>query len=153
MRWPNFLIPMLLLMTLFSSCSFQDLELKGVEGFEMSKLENGKMEGVMRVKIHNPNSFPITVTKADLDVFAAAVRVGDAHLSENIKIKANSEESYDVKIDANIENVLTGGLGGIVNMLAGKSPTIKLEGQLKARSFLVSKTVPVSLETAIPMNR
>ena len=119
----------------------------------MSKLENGKMEGVMRVKIHNPNSFPITVTKADLDVFAAAVRVGDAHLSENIKIKANSEESYDVKIDANIENVLTGGLGGIVNMLAGKSPTIKLEGQLKARSFLVSKTVPVSLETAIPMNR
>ncbi len=151
-RFSLFALSMVSIMTFFSSCSFQDLELRGVEGFEVEKTEKGKVEGIMKVRIYNPNSFPITVTKADFDVFASEVRVGDAHLGKNFKISANSEKSYDVRIEANVENLITGGIGGIVSMLAGKRPKVTLDGEMKARSFLISKTVPVKLETEIPLN-
>lgn len=135
-----------------SSCTFKDLELKGVEGVELGKVNNGKIDGIMKVRIYNPNSFPITITKAKFDVFSSDVRIGDANLSRKFKIKANSEETYDVEIDANVKNLLTGGLGGLVNMLAGNKPKVTLDGNLKARSFLISKTIPVKFETTLPLN-
>lgn len=152
MRFFNVLVPLLAIVTLFSSCSFQDLEIRNVENFEIEKTENGKVEGVMKVRIYNPNNFAITVTNADLDVFAANVRVGDAHLSKKFKISAKSEETYDIEVDANIQNLLTGGLGSLVSVLSGKKPKVMLEGELKARSFLISKTIPIKLETEIPLN-
>lgn len=140
------------LLLLLSSCEFKDIELKEVQNVEVASINKNEIEGVVSVVLNNPNGFSVTIKEADFIILAGDVEIGSAQLNESFKIAANSEESYPIKLRGDASKALSGGISAVVGMLFGKEPKILLKGDIKARSFIFTKTVPVELETDIKLS-
>jgi len=138
---------------MLSSCEFKDLSLNGVSGFNVDKMSKSGMLGTLQVGITNPNSYAIKVTGADFEIFSNGSKMGTAKLKHSFKIKANSTETYPVKLEANLTNVLAGGISSILGAISGKSPKVNIKGDLKARAFIFSKTIPVDFMAELPMDK
>lgn len=143
---------LLMLSVIFSGCEFKDLTLNRVEGFEIEEMNKGSVKGTISVNITNPNSFAITVSGAEFEFFSSQMSLGKARLDQSIKIAANSTQVYPVKFDGNLGNLLAGGISGVIGALSGKNPEATIKGNLKARAFFISKTIPVELKTEIPLD-
>ena len=135
-----------------SGCEFKDLTLNRVESFNLDGVSEKGMEATINLVITNPNSYPINVTKADFDLFSNGAKVGDAVLKNPFKIKANSTVPYPFKLKGSIGNLLASRVTSIISALQGKSPEINIKGNLKARAFIFSKTIPIDVKTKIPLN-
>lgn len=135
-----------------SGCEFKDLTLNRVESFELDEVSKKGMEATISLVITNPNSYAINVTDANFDLFSNGSKVGDAVLKKSFKIKANSTETYPVQLKGSLGNLLASGVSSIISALQGKSPEVNIKGDLKARAFIFSKTIPVDFKTKIPLN-
>ena len=133
-------------------CEFKDIELQTVDDVKIESLNKGNIKGTITLTLNNPNGFAVTVKEADFKIMLEKTEMGTANLSESFKIKANSTESYPVKLKGDVSGAMTGGLAGIVGMLLGKDPKVTLVGEIRARSFLISKTIPVEFETELPIS-
>ena len=78
--------------------------------------------------------------------------VGKAKLTDPFKIESNSTQSYPVHLSGDLSNAISGGIGSIVGLLMGKEPTMRIKGNLKASSFLITKTVEIDEQTDIPIS-
>jgi LEA14-like dessication related protein len=137
---------------LLGGCEFKDLTLNRVDSFKIDEMSKEGMRGTISLVITNPNNYAINVTSADFDLYSSGVKVGDAKLHKSFKIKANSTETYPVELKGNLPNLLAGGITSLIGALSGKSPEINIKGDLKARAFLVSKTIPIDVKTKIPLD-
>lgn len=135
-----------------SGCEFKDIQLKEVSSVDVESLQGGNIKGTIHLVIENPNGFPVTIKSAKFDVLSGAVKLGEAKLDEPFRINANISESYPIRLSGNMGNALSGGIVGLMGLLAGKNPEVTLKGELKASSFFVSKTVPVELKTELPIS-
>jgi LEA14-like dessication related protein len=140
------------LSVLLSSCEFKDIELREFQDVEVSQIDKGKIEGTITVLLNNPNSFGVTVKEADFTIFAGKTEIGTAHLGQALKIEANEEKSYPVKLEGDAKDVLSGGISAVVGMLFGNDPKVVLKGEIKAKSFLISRTIPIEMETDLKMS-
>ena len=136
----------------FSSCEFKPIELNRVEDIRIESMKGAEIKGVIVLSIHNPNSFSVTVKGANFKIFKAESQLGTASIKEGFKIAANSTETYPVKLNANVESLLSGGIMGILNMLGGKNPRVKLIGEIQARALMIPRTIPIELETELPLS-
>jgi LEA14-like dessication related protein len=143
---------LLLTSVLLSGCEFKDVELERVERFEIIKLDQGKLDGVLTVQLTNPNSFPITIKEGEFKLYSGKTEVGDARLSSPLKIQANSTQSYEVEMNGTMGDILSAGVSSLLGMLSGKSPELTIKGELKAGNFFYSKKVPVELTTDLPLD-
>lgn len=137
---------------LLSSCEVKDIELVEVEDVKIEKVTGGKIDGVITVKLNNPNGFPVTIKSGDFAIWAGKTEMGTAQLDESFKISANSNESYPIKLKGDVNGVLAGGISGLIGMFTGDDPKLVLKGDIKARSFLITRTVPVELETDLNLS-
>ena len=135
-----------------SSCEFKDIELREVQDVEVSQISKGNIEGTITVLLNNPNAFGVTVKEADFTIYAGKSEIGTAHLNEAFKIEAKEVKAYPVKLKGNTKDALSGGISALVGMLLGQDPKIILKGEIKAKSFIFSKTVPVEMETDLKMS-
>ena len=136
----------------FSGCEFKPIELNRVEDIRIESIKGAEIKGIIVLSIHNPYSFPVTVMGANFKIFKAENQLGTASINEGFRIAANSSETYPVKLNANVESLLSGGIMGILNMLGGKNPRVKLIGEIKARALLIPRTIPIELETELPLS-
>ena len=80
---------------LLSSCEeFQEVTFSGIESVRLVKMSQQGAEAEMVVKIKNPNKTAFTIYRSDFDVTLNGINGGKARLSDNIKIKANCEQTY-----------------------------------------------------------
>jgi len=140
------------LSVLLSSCEIKDIELKEVQDVEVSTIDKGKIEGAITVLLNNPNSFGVTVKEVDFTIYAGKTEVGTAHLRQSFKIEANQEKLYPVRLEGEAKDALSGGLSAFVGMLFGKDLKVVLKGEIKAKSFGFSRTIPVETETDLKMS-
>lgn len=140
------------IMLFFSGCEFKDIELQKVDDVKIESVKKGDIKGVITLQLNNPNGFAVTVKEADFKIMVDKSEVGTAVLSESFKIKANSVETYPVKLNGDISGALNGGIVGIVGILLGKDPKLMLVGEIKAGNIFISKTIPVEIETEIPIS-
>lgn len=143
---------LLLVLATFTGCEFKDITLERVDSFKINKMNKDGMEGTISLVITNPNNYPIKVKKANFDLFSGTVKVGDAQLNKSFKIKSNTTETYAIELTGNMPNLIAGGLTGLIGALRGQNPQVNIKGELKAGTFLVSKTIPVDVKTEIPLD-
>src|ERR1035437_2399397 len=93
-------------LVLISSCNdFQDITFSGIENIQITSLTQQGVEAEITAKIKNPNSVAFTIYKSDVDVMLSGMNAGKAHLANNVRIKAHSEESYTFKIKSDFSNL------------------------------------------------
>ncbi|GAB4374861.1 MAG: hypothetical protein Kow0075_00860 [Salibacteraceae bacterium] len=136
----------------FFGCEFKEVELQGVEILEFNTGRGTGVDGTLALTLYNPNNINIKVTRAKFNVMLNSVKVGEASLSEGLKIGANSRAVYPVKFTGNVSGALAGGIMGLLSMIGGQNPKVSFDGYIKARSMMIGKTFPVEFETDLPVN-
>ena len=125
-----------LIISLFASCnSIEDLEMIGSPQIKLTGIDGDGLKLGLVVKIRNPNKYSFQVKKGHFNVQINGNDIGDAKLSEKVKINANSTELYTFPVSAKLQGEdLT--LNLILNTIMSGPFDLKLDGSVKAGSLL-----------------
>lgn len=140
---------------LFTSCAsdFQEVTFSGIENVQVTKLSQQGAEAEITARIKNPNSTSFTVYKSDLDVTLNGLNAGVAHLTDNVKIKSNSEESYTFKVKSDFSSLSLTDLPQLLTIATSKNVKVGLKGNLQVGKFFYKKSVPVELNENVPLSK
>lgn len=150
-----FIIILIACSGLFTSCvsDFQEVTFSGVENVQVTKLSQQGAEAEITARIKNPNSTSFTVYKSDLDVTLNGLNAGVAHLTDNVKIKGNSEESYTFKVKSDFSSLSLTDLPQLLTIATSKNVKVGLKGNLQVGKFFYKKSVPVELNENVPLSK
>ena len=138
--------------TLLTSCGdFQEVTFSGVESMKLIKVSQQGAEAEMVVKIKNPNKTAFTIYKSEFDVTLNGITGGKANLYDNVKIKANSEQTYTFKIKSDFSSISMNDLPKLMSLATSKNIKIGLKGNLKVGKLFVKKSYPVEMSESVPL--
>jgi LEA14-like dessication related protein len=138
---------------IFSSCGdFQDVTFKGVEGLKVIKMSQQGIEVEITARIQNPNKIAFHIYPSDMDATLNGMNAGKARLTNNIKIKPNSEDAYVFKISSDFSSLNMMQLPGLMAVLSAKNVKVGLKGDLKVGKVLLKKKYPVDMVKSIPLS-
>ncbi len=139
---------------ILTSCSdFQEVSFTGIENVELVKLSQAGAEAKITAKIKNPNSTSFTVYKSDLDVSLNGLKAGVAHLTDNVKIKSNSEEVYTFNVKSDFSSLSLSDLPQLIGIATSKNVKVGLKGNLLVGKFFYKRSIPVELNESVPLNK
>jgi LEA14-like dessication related protein len=137
----------------FSSCGdFKDVTFKGVEGVKIIKMSQQGLEVEITARIHNPNSMAFHIYPSDMDATLNGTNAGKARLTNNIKIKPNSEEPYVFKIKSDFSSLTMMELPKLMSLVMAKNVKVGLKGDLKVGKLLLKRKYPVDMIRSIPLS-
>ena len=139
----------LLCMTLLSGCmQYSDVEFKGIQGARVGRFDTGGIAATVIVQVHNPNSFRITVTDPDMDLYLNDVVVGKA-----LTLERYSDRTYTLPLHAVLAKDQANLLP--VFMAAAFNGSVKLgvKGTVLGKAKMLSKRVPFEMEQQIDLGR
>ncbi len=146
-----FLIACCLILT---SCGdFEEVRFSGVENVQVTKLSQQGAEALITARIKNPNNTSFTVYKSDLDVTLNGLNAGVAHLTDNVKIKSNSEESYTFKIQSDFSTLSLTDLPQLISIATSKNVKVNLKGNLLVGKFFYKRSIPVEVNETVPLSK
>ena len=119
---------------------------------KLLKLSQNGVEAEITAKIKNPNNTSFNIYKSEMDVTLNGLNVGKAYLSENVRIKKNSEEPYKFLIKSDFSALSITDIPKIISMAMSKNVTVSLKGDLRAGKLFVKKSFPVQLTQKVPMD-
>lgn len=130
-----------------SSCiSGEKLSIGNVHDVRLNT-SNPKAIGLdILMPIDNENLSGFTITDIDLDFFINGQYLGKIRNLESVRIKGNTKKSYHIPLTLEIKNMLAGMMLMMNKSEKSKSYKIGLKGDIKARAFLVSKTIKIKEE-------
>lgn len=137
--------------TLFSCGDFKDISFSGIENVKITSLSQKGVEALITVRIKNPNSVSFTIYKSEMDVTLSGINAGKAQLTNNVKIKARSEESYTFNIKSDFSNLSLTDLPKIIAMGLSKSVKIGLKGNLKGGKLFLKRIYPIDMIQSVPL--
>jgi LEA14-like dessication related protein len=127
---------LLLITSLLGACnSIEDLELIGSPRIELNGIDSDGLKLGLVVKIRNPNKYSFHVKKGQFNVQINGNDIGNAKLSEKVKIDANSTEIYTFPVSAKLQGEDLS-LDLILSTIMRGQFDLKLDGTVKAGSML-----------------
>lgn len=142
-----------IVVSLFSSCGdFEDVTFSGIENVKVNKLSQQGLDVNITAKIKNPNKVAFTIYKSDLDATFSGMNVGKARITNNVKIKANSEEAYTFNVTSDFSKLSIAELPSLLSIATSRSIKVGLKGNLRVGKLLVKKSYPVDMVKSVPLN-
>lgn len=143
---------LLLIFTLFlSSCdSFEDLSLVGQPDVKIKGINNGEIELDLLLRIKNPNSRSFKVKDASFAIYVNDANLGNSKMGKNITIDGNSTKEYafPMKVKLNGEDL---SLNLIFSTILQKQIKLRVDGHIKAGTFLINQKFPVEWEENVSL--
>jgi len=137
------------LLILLPGCSdFQEIEVGSPTAIMVNGIQDNKVNIDLSVPISNPNNLQFKITKINLEVIVNDNYFGKISAANNVVIPAKSDETHKFNLDLEIRS-LTKGIITLVNIFGSGLVEVKSSGYIKARSGLISKTIPVENSTSI----
>ncbi len=138
---------------MFSSCGdFQDVTFMGIENVKVNKISQQGIDIDVTAKIKNPNNVAFTIYKSDLDASFSNMNVGKATITKNVKIKANSEESYTFNVKSDFSKLSASELPNLLSIAMSKTIKVALKGNLKVGKLFMKQNYPVDMAKSVPLN-
>jgi LEA14-like dessication related protein len=140
--------------TMFASCGdFEEVQFSGIENVQLTKLSQQGAEAEITAKIKNPNSTSFTIYKSDLDVSLNGLNAGVAHLTDQVKIHSNSEESYTFKVKSDFSHLSLTDLPQLLSIATSRNVKVNLKGNLLVGKFFYKRSVPVEVNETVPLSK
>lgn len=143
------LLPLLCSLLLGGCKDFQEIQVVGVDGFNLNKLSTDGIEAEVRLKIKNPNSTGFSIYPSEFDVVYSGIKLGKAKLHKRVHIDASSEKVYTFQLRSNFGELNLLDATKLLNI--SNHGTIELNGDLKAGKFYLKKRFPVNFKEKINM--
>jgi LEA14-like dessication related protein len=135
----------------FTACSFQPITFNNVENAKLGAVSQTGVEADITVRIKNPNHVSVTVYKSEMELSLNGVNVGKAYISQNVRIKGNSEEPYTFKIKADFSKLSLAELPKLISIALSKNAKIGLKGNLKGGKLFMKKSFPVCVTQSVSL--
>lgn len=136
----------------FTSCNnYQEVTFSGIENVNVTSLSQKGVEAIVTARIKNPNKVAFTIYRSDMDVTIGGIAAGKAHLADNVRIKARSEETYTFKIKSDFSNLSLTDMPKIIAMAMKKHVKVGLKGDLKVGKLLVKRSFPFDIIKDVPL--
>lgn len=137
--------------TLVSCVEFKEVTFSGVENVKLTSLTQKGIEALITVRIKNPNKMSFTVYKSEMDVAISGINLGKAYISENVKIKRNSEALYSFKINSDFSQLNFLNIPKLLSIASGKMLQVNIKGNLKGGILLAKHSYPVDITQNVPL--
>jgi LEA14-like dessication related protein len=145
------LLPLLCLFLLSSCSPWEEVQVQDPRLEELNwsseKNEDGgprKLDVVILATVKNPNRTTFRIVGTDLDLYLDEKGVGEAELTETVKIPGGSEEEQRFQVEAELKDLASGGLKALGSVLGGTAPELRIKGHIKARAYgILSKEFPI----------
>lgn len=136
----------------FTSCNdYQEVTFSGIENVNVTSLSQKGVEAIVTARIKNPNKVGFTIYRSDMNVTIGGIDAGKAHLADNVRIKARSEETYTFKIKSDFSNLSMADMPKIIALAMKKHVKVGLKGDLKVGKLFVKRSFPVDITKDVPL--
>lgn len=136
-----------------TSCGdFQDITFEGVENIKVNKMSQQGIDIDVTAKIKNPNRMAFTIYKSDMDVTLNGLKIGKSELTNNVKIKSNSENAYTFNLKSDFSKVNVNELPSLLTILTKRSISVHIKGDLNVGKMFLKKKYPVDFSKNIPLS-
>jgi LEA14-like dessication related protein len=138
---------------LLTSCfSYKDVNYQGVENFKMGKIQDGQLTVNFDLKLDNPNKYKIKIKPTELLIFLGDKEFATASLDKKLVIQKRSSLSYPIQIKAKLKNVLSGGFGGMMDIVMNRSAEVRIKGPVKGSVYGFSRKMMVDEVRSIDLS-
>lgn len=132
----KYIVAIGLILSLMTSCTFHEPEMRGEESFKLEKMEGKQVRFTAGAKVYNGNWFAVKVKPSILDLYVDGEYMGKVHLMKKVKMRAKKETDLQADFLAELEgNALMQAMG-----LALKGDVVvRMTGKIKGGVFIFSK--------------
>lgn len=132
----KYIVAIGLIVSLLTSCTFHEPEMRGEESFKLEKMEGKQVRFTAGAKVYNGNWFAVKVKPSMLDLYVDGEYMGKVHLLKKVKMKAKKETDLQADFLAELEgNAMMKAMG-----LALKGDVVvRMTGKIKGGVFIFSK--------------
>lgn len=127
--------------TLQSCITYEDVEVKGVENYNVENLlnKNEDLKLLLDLKIENPNNYKITIKDADLHLYIGNKDLGRVTLGRPVKIPKKSTTVQTLEIKPDSRKMLMAAMGGAAGALLKGEIDVRLKGKVKGKALGIGK--------------
>jgi LEA14-like dessication related protein len=101
----------------------------------------------MDLQLYNPNTYPLTLKDANINVFINDKRVGIVSLMTSFSVPANDTFLLPVKLQADLTNIFA----NAYSILSNKPVDVHLQGSIKAGRGIYLN-IPINYQTKLKLN-
>lgn len=134
------LIALCALALIQTSCEFDEPDFSDISNFKFQDLNGNKLNFSFDVKIDNPNTLGFKIKNGKVDVSGNGTKLGTITLTDKIKVKRKSENTYNVPLTLDLTN---GGLFQIIKLAAAGEVEVKLDGKVRGKVLGLGKSIDV----------
>lgn len=148
----KYLVFFSLLAVFFTSCvDYTDVEIIGLKGLQLEKINQSGIKAKVSLQIKNPNNYNISIVNSDLDLYVNGNKLGKAELKNKIILKKNSNEINQFIVESNFTNAGMAVLPSLLSAITKKNIPLKIVGTIKGKAFWVTKKIPVEFSENVPL--
>lgn len=136
---------------LLVSCrDFKEVQVTGVKGFKVNKIDAKGINADLLLGVKNPNNTGFSIYRSEFDVIYNGINLGKARSSKRVHIKANAEETYSFNLKSDFKDI---NLMDIMKLVqGGGNGMVQVKGDLKAGKFYLKKKFPVDVKERARLN-
>ncbi|MFC2151262.1 LEA type 2 family protein [Bacteroidota bacterium] len=138
------IIGIILIVVILGSCNaYESINIGNVNNVNLKGMVENKISLELQVPVSNPNGFKIKIKSMDLDVTLNGDYLGNMKNANEIIIPAKSDQVQNILVDVYVKNPLAS-MAVMYKLRKSKNIEMQIEGTIKVKAFLRSKTVKVS---------
>ena len=143
-----------LLLTVFISCAeIKPATIGGVENPKVNNLSTAGADFTFEMRIKNPNNMGVTVFPSSFDANVNGIDVGQVKMDKKVRIKANSDNVSEFHIKSDFSKLGMKDLASVIGLVASKSATVTLKGDVRVGKWYYKKRFPVELKKTVNLSK
>lgn len=125
-----------------TSCQIQEIEIRKSDGVRFKNIRKNKLNFELMITVKNPNNFGFIISNIDINLSYRGKEIGSIKKSTQLRIPANSQNTYPIEIELNIDKTV-GNLSSLTVSLLKNRIDLKAKGYVKVRKFIFTKKFPI----------
>lgn len=139
MRW----LGLFALAVLAAGCGlFQPVEVTEFVGFTDLRLNDGKLQGALELRVYNPNPYTLHAISSEVDVFVDDELWGHCTLAEPVRIPRDASSDVVLAIETD-KKALEGLVKSGLKSLFGGASIVRASGTVRAQQWWMRSDIPV----------
>jgi LEA14-like dessication related protein len=127
---------------------YRNVEFKGVKETRFTSFNVQGVSCEFHVEVYNPNPYKISLMQSDVNLFLEGTRLGKVQIPESAVLQAEKTTRLTLTCTAEPSSIPKI-VGGAIGLVFKKDIVIEGKGSVKAKAFLITKTVPVEFTQRI----
>jgi LEA14-like dessication related protein len=148
------LLPVLFSAFLLVSCeSISPLSVSKFEDVNVKSINTSGVALEVTMVVKNPNAYRFKMVDNQLNLFVNKTEMGTVSIKDKIVVPRKSEKSYTFLVETQFSNLALGSIPSLINIFMSKQVELKLVGDVKVRSMMISKRFPIEIIEKVPLTR